>query len=235
MDKHKTIYLITIGLLLILGLVSLVNSNYFQVEDIEIEGNKLLSDEYIITYCDLEDINIFNIDRQKLANKLVELPQIKGVVITRDLPKKLIIEVNERRPIAIVGIQSSYQIIDSEGQVIATTKNLAYWNLPLVTGVEVINDGKRLKISSEIKKAISYLGMLSDQLLKDISELNISKGDGLQLFLVDGGIVKLSSNFDNKAKSKIFTSVYNDLKSKGQKIEYIDLRYGNNVIVRLAK
>jgi cell division protein FtsQ len=234
-DKHKTIYLITIGLLLILGLVSLVNSNYFQVEDIEIEGNKLLSDEYIITYCDLEDINIFNIDRQKLANKLVELPQIKGVVITRDLPKKLIIEVNERRPIAIVGIQSSYQIIDSEGQVIATTKNLAYWNLPLVTGVEVINDGKRLKISSEIKKAISYLGMLSDQLLKDISELNISKGDGLQLFLVDGGIVKLSSNFDNKAKSKIFTSVYNDLKSKGQKIEYIDLRYGNNVIVRLAK
>ncbi|PRX31111.1 cell division protein FtsQ [Orenia metallireducens] len=235
MDKHKTIYLITIGLLLILGLVSLVNSNYFQVEDIEIEGNKLLSDEYIITYCDLEDINIFNIDRQKLANKLVELPQIKGVVITRDLPKKLIIEVNERRPIAIVGIQSSYQIIDSEGQVIATTKNLAYWNLPLVTGVEVINDGKQLKISSEIKKAISYLGMLSDQLLKDISELNISKGDGLQLFLVDGGIVKLSSNFDNKAKSKIFTSVYNDLKSKGQKIEYIDLRYGNNVIVHLAK
>lgn len=235
MDKHKIIYLITIGVLLILGLVSLVNSNYFQLEDIEIKGNKLLSDEDIITYCDLEDINIFNIDRRKLANKLIELPQIKGVVVTRDLPKRLIIEVNERRPIAIIGIQSSYQIIDSEGQIIATTKNLAYWNLPLVTGVEVINEGDQLEINSQIKKAISYLGLLSDQVLGEISELNITKEDGIQLFLVDGGVVKLSSNFDNKAKSKIFTSVYNDIKSKGQKIEYIDLRYGNNVIVRLAK
>jgi len=205
------------------------------LEDIEIKGNKLLSDEDIITYCDLEDINIFNIDRRKLANKLIELPQIKGVVVTRDLPKRLIIEVNERRPIAIIGIQSSYQIIDSEGQIIATTKNLAYWNLPLVTGVEVINEGDQLEINSQIKKAISYLGLLSDQVLGEISELNITKEDGIQLFLVDGGVVKLSSNFDNKAKSKIFTSVYNDIKSKGQKIEYIDLRYGNNVIVRLAK
>jgi cell division protein FtsQ len=220
---------------LILGLVSLINSKYFQVQDIEIEGNKLLSDDYIIKYCNLEEINIFNVDRQKLANKLLELPQIKGVAISRDLPQKLIIEINERRPIAIVGIHSSYQIIDKKGQVIATTKNLAYWNLPLVTGVEIINDGEKVKINSELEKAINYLGLLSNQVLKGISELNISKEDGIQLFLVDGGIVKLSSNFDNKAKAKIFTSVYNDIKSKGRKIKYIDLRYGNNVIVRLAK
>ncbi|TDX53010.1 cell division protein FtsQ/DivIB [Orenia marismortui] len=235
MDKHRTIYLISIGVLSVIAILSLINSNYFQVTEIEIVGNKLLSDEYIVNFSKVKDINIFKIDRQEIAKRLLGLQQVKGVAVKRDLPNKLILEINERRPVAIVGLKSSYQIIDNQGWVIATSKNLAEWDLPLITGVKIANHDDKVKFTTELKLAIDYLDLLSDQILKEVSELNISKDKGIELYLLGGGVVKLGKKFDTKTKAQIFISVYNDLKSQAKKVKYIDLRYKNNTVVKLEK
>ncbi len=234
MDKQNFIYLVLGLLLLILGLLAFSNSNFFQVDQLIIDGNKLLKEEYIIDYTDVIAKNIFKIDRQELADKLLKLPQIKGVAIDRYLPNQLQIRINERRAVAIIGVDSSYQIIDKEGWILATTKNLSYWKLPLITGVEVLKEKRKVESSQAFKLAIDYLGLLATDTLEGITELNISKEKGVELFLDDDGVVKLGKNFDINKKSEIFSTIYQDLKNKDRAVEYIDLRYKENVVVKLA-
>ncbi|GAB6100376.1 FtsQ-type POTRA domain-containing protein [Halanaerocella petrolearia] len=232
MDKQ--VILICIALLVVLGVVHIIYSNYFQITEIKITGNQLLTDNYLLNFSKLQqETNIFEIDSKKIKKKLLKLPQLKSVTIKRDLPNKLVISVQERRPIAIIPFQSSYQVVDTEGWILEVTNSLSSWKLPLITGVNIDSQAKKIKLTGMKSQAVNYLSKLSKNVLAGISELHIDSQQRINLFLRQGGKVKLGTNFNIEQKAEVFTSIYQDIKTKNLKVDYVDLRYKKNSFLKL--
>ena len=235
MDKLH-IYIISFILLLIFSVVTVMNSSYFEIEEIKIEGNRLLSKQEIINICRInKKQNIFDINRARLVKRLMRLSQVKGVKIHRDLPRKLLITINERRPVAIVEGNPSYQIIDVQGWILETTKNLEKWNIPLIKGIKVKNKGKTVKLTGAFKGSVEYLGLLPEMVLEQISQVNIYSPQEIELFLSNNGKVKLGRMYNIDKKAKILTSIYQDIQKRNLKIKYIDLRYQRAPVVKLRE
>ncbi|WP_408955848.1 cell division protein FtsQ/DivIB [Natroniella sp. ANB-PHB2] len=233
MDKHY-IYITTLCLLIIFAAIGIINSELFKIKNIEIIGNDILTEREIIIHSNLEeDINIFNLESQQIADELVQLPQIQGAAVTRSFPRQVIIEINERRPIGMVGNDNSYLIIDNEGWIIDDTYRLSDWRLPLITGSDILIEDRRIKLNKELEQATQYLSFLNDSIVEEINEANITNEGEIKLFLKDGGEVRLGDGFNLKYKAEVFTAIYQDLKDKNVEIDYIDLRYEKNKVVKI--
>ena len=234
MDKSKLVILLL--LLFIIGIVSFLNSSYFIVEKVHIKGNELLSDQYIIEFCNLDrEVNVFNIQQEKLANKLVSLPQIKGAVIHRNLPRQVVIRIKERVPVAIISNESSYLVINKEGCILKALDNTADMDLPLFVDVNLERGKKKVKLTKNSKLAVDYLSKLSNSSLGQIQEFKIDSTGEVILILRDGGKVNLGKKFNITRKAKIFNKVYSDIQKKGVGIKYINLKYNKNIFIKLKK
>nr|WP_282580177.1 cell division protein FtsQ/DivIB [Natroniella sulfidigena] len=219
--------------MIIFAIIGIINSELFEVDKIEIIDNDFLTDEEIITYLDLEkELNIFNLESQQLADKLIELPQIEGAVVTRSFPRQIIIEINERQAVGIVGDDNSYLVIDKEGWIIDDIYRLSEWKLPLITGSDILIENDMVKLNQMSEQAIKYLSFLSKSILQEISEITITTEDEIKLFLRDGGEVRLGDESNLNYKAEVLTSIYQDLQDKNLEVDYIDLTYQKNKVVK---
>jgi len=234
MDKSKLGILMI--LLLIVGVVSFLNSNYFVVEEVHIKGNDTLSDKFIVEYSNLnQEVNIFNVEQEELANKLVDLAQVKGAVVTRNLPRNIYIEIQERDPVAIVSNQSSYLVIDKEAWILDNIDNLNNTRLPLFVDQDLAIKENKVELTAESKLAVNYLSKLSKQLLEEVEEFKIVSSQNVELILRSGGKVNLGKNFIVDKKAKVFNKIYADLQQKGVEVDYINLQHNRNVFIKTKK
>ncbi|MGM0370350.1 MAG: cell division protein FtsQ/DivIB [Bacillota bacterium] len=234
MDKSKLGILMI--LLIIIGLVSFLNSNYFIVEEVHIKGNDSLSDKFIVEYSNLDrEINIFNVEQEELANQLVDLPQVKGAVVKRSLPRKIYIEIQERVPIAIVSNKSSYLVIDKEAWILDKIDNLNDTKLPLFVDQDLVIKQNKVELTAESELAVNYLSKLSEQLLKEVKEFKIASSQNVELILREGGQVNLGKDFAIDKKAQVFNKIYADLQQKGVKVEHINLEHNQNVFIKTKK
>ena len=234
MDKSKLGILLL--LLFIIGIVSFLNSNYFTVKKVHITGNELLSDKYILEVCKLnQKINIFNVQQEELANKLVNLPQVKGAVVKRDFPRQLVIKIKERVPIAVISDNSSYVTIDKEGWILNTLDNPADIKFPLFIDKNLKTKENKVELNKNSKLAVNYLSKLSEKLLKEIKEFKVLSSGEVVLTLREGGKVNLGKDFNIAKKAKIFNKIYDDLEKKELKVKYINLKYNRNIFIKIKK
>ncbi|GAB6137096.1 cell division protein FtsQ/DivIB [Halanaerobaculum tunisiense] len=232
MDKQTI--LIGIALLFVLGVVNIVYSSYFQIEEVKIQGNELLTDKYLLNFSKLnQKDNLFAIDQEKIEEKITELSQIKSATVRRDFPNQVVVQIKERMPLAVIPFQSSYQVIDAAGWILQVTNNLSSWQLPLLTGFAIDNQEEKNQLTAELEVAINYLSKLPKNVLAGISEVHLTDQQKIRLFLHQDATVKLGSDFDIKRKAQVFTSIYQDLQQKDLDIEYIDLRYKENSFLKL--
>ena len=82
-------------------------------------GNKKLSYDKIIkaSMCNIGE-NIFKINMKKGEESLKRLPYIKECKIKRKLPNEIIIEIEERKEVAIISYIGSFVYIDKEGYIL---------------------------------------------------------------------------------------------------------------------
>ena len=234
MDKSKLGILLL--LLFIIGIVSFLNSNYFTVKKVHIIGNELLSDKYILEVCKLnQEINIFNVQQEELANKLVNLPQVKGAVVKRDFPRQVVIKIKERVPIAVISDNSSYVTIDKEGWILNTLDNPADIKFPLFIDKNLKTKENKVELNKNSKLAVNYLSKLSEKLLKEIKEFKVLSSGEVVLTLREGGKVNLGKDFNIAKKAKIFNKIYDDLEKKELKVKYINLKYNRNIFIKIKK
>ena len=234
MDKSKLVILLL--LLFIIGVVSFLNSNYFRVEKVHITGNELLSDKYILKLCELEkEINIFNVQQEELANRLVDLPQVKGAVVQRNLPREISIKIQERVPVAVISDNSSYLMIDKEGWILDTLNKAANIGLPLFIDKKLKRKKDKVALTEDSSLAVDYLSKLSQKLLKEVQEFKVLASGEVVLTLREGGKVNLGKNFVIAKKAKIFNKVYNDVQQKEVGIKYINLKYNKNIFIEIEK
>lgn len=219
--------------------ISNERSDFYKRSNIEIVRNQMVSAEKILRICGFtskkdDEIKI-NID--SLATRLMELKYIKGISITRRPPRILNITVEEYDPVAFI-YGKGLNLIDGDGFLIPIPESKIIWDLPFISGIK---QGLG-RLGHQTEAADAYLALEIVRYLEDenpllanmVSEINLSNSRAIELHLIKGG-TKIRVNRESFYKElfilKNYIANYLDW---GQlaKIDYIDLRFENQLIVK---
>lgn len=166
---------------------------FFDIDSIEVSGNSYFTAEEIrnMAHATYDRNIIYNPGKHKIVKYLEENSYIKKASVRRHLPSTLVIEVEERAPIASIRYDKDYLIIDSEGTLLDRTKSSP--DLTILEGV-VIN---KMEISEK-------LGVEDEELLKQALDLlSVMKKKDLYFVSID------------MSKMYIRANVYDSLVVKG--------------------
>jgi cell division protein FtsQ len=180
---------IAFGAKRILNSLFFANSDY-ALKAVEVTSDGNLTREAILRAADVaEGKNIFSISLPKVREELGALPQVEESRIQRILPNKLVISVQERRPVAWVvpreanagsfNFENAY-LVDRRG-ILLKTKSLApeYLGLPLIIGVDTSNCQAGQPLEEDDVKAALDLIRASGEILQgrfQIQSVDVSKG-----------------------------------------------------------
>jgi cell division protein FtsQ len=211
----------------------------FKAEIVEITGNEILSSENIKELCDYDFSNSSTeeINLEKIAESLMKSDFIKGVSITKRLPRTLNITVDERKPIAFI-YGRGLNLIDNEGFLMPIPKIKKSWDLPFISGIsESLGKLGNKTTSSQALKAValvSHLQCNDNLMLGLISEINMNHSRIFELIMIKGGAkIKINRNEYEKELYVLqsYIKSYFDWDDLTQ-IEYIDLRFKDQLIVK---
>jgi cell division septal protein FtsQ len=167
----------------------------------------------------------------------MDLKYIKGISITRRPPKILNITVEEYQPVAFI-YGKGLNLIGDDGYLLPVPKTNTLWDLPLISGIKQ----KLGKLGEKATAADVYLALEIVRYLEDenpllaslVSEINMNNKKSVELHMVKGGTkirVNRKSFYKELFVLKNYIANYLDWKQFA-KIEYIDLRFENQLIVK---
>lgn len=232
--KFKYIILIFI---LCLCAVFILSSGFFSIKNIKVSGNKNVSEEAIIKLSDLKyGENIFRINKMRVIKTLFQEPRLKMINIRRSLPNTVIIDVIEREAIALVPYVGSYLNIDEEGIIIEISPSLKKSNLPIINGLkfDTFKLGEYLEIANkeqfDITKSI-ISEIKNTDLINEISTIDVSNIDNIQLTTVKGILLNMGSSKEIKGKMAFAKAIIEDVNKKQLK-GTIDMSQDGNPVFK---
>jgi len=112
-----------------------VESRYFSVREIQVRAGEKVSGNEIVTIAGLsKGMNIWNIDPAGIEQRIAKHPWVRRVLVRREFPHRITIDVEERTPRAIVAIRKLYYI-DGDGVLFKEVQAGDKMNFPMLTGL----------------------------------------------------------------------------------------------------
>ena len=208
-------------LLFIYAYSYLLSMPYFEVKEVSVRGLKELTEKDILTLAAIPaQQNLLAVNIEALGKRVSANPWVKNIYIGREMPSRLVLEVRERNPVAMVKQSSDFYLMDNEGFVFKKLGKGDEVDLPILTGIDGKEKGKSKLLLSTLNllKTMSASGRYN--YLGAISEVNVDDIFGLSLLTDAGLYLKLGTgNYENKLKQ--LNVVMADVEKRGMKKGYI--------------
>ena len=177
--------------------------------------------------------NIFFIPLPQQKAQLEQIPWVESASVMRFVPNRLKVEIHERTPIAFARVGPRISLIDAGGTLMELAQKHKY-SFPVILGM---NPGEPLSTRAPRMKAYNELVQDLDsggaRYSQDLSEVDLSDLDNLKVRVNDPAgdvLVELGSS-DYLKRYKTYVSHVQEWRQQFQKLESVNLRYDNQVIV----
>lgn len=231
MPAQVFIVLLLILVILIAGFL-FVNSSFFTVGSVVIEGNKYIAVDEVYRIAGIpEPINIFRLNTTEIKNRLMRDLRIADVQVVRRFPGTIVVSLKERQPLAYVANSYGFLELDKQGIVLAVFKNLKQVSVPMITGIRLDNGYVGDKIDGlPLKNILTYLSLLDESALNQLSEVNIKSPDEVIAYTVNSIQIRLGNNERLEEKAKLTNDILQEVGNKNMAVEYVDLHYATPFI-----
>ena len=107
-----------IAIAMLVGIYSLMNSSYFQVSSVEVQGLKRITAQEVNETLKLQNESIINMDGPVIQEALIkQYPDLAQVQVKISLPNYITVSAVERTPVVAIQKGDTIQWIDSEGAI----------------------------------------------------------------------------------------------------------------------
>jgi cell division protein FtsQ len=226
----------------IFGYDLMTQCDYFKAKSIVVTGNHILSEQDILEQSEInKNVNILSVNLSILQEKIRSNPWIEDAEVMRDLPDKLIINIKEQQPIAILDLGRKF-FINASGKIFKETSASDPDNLPVVTGLKLsdINfPGETSSIAFSAVMSILQLGQEPNTILPNrlIKAIEVDREIGLTLHMLDDASFKINkiklgyNNYQNKYDKLQHILTYLGTEDTLSGFNSIDLNNLNRIIV----
>jgi cell division protein FtsQ len=207
----------------------------FRISSIEVLGASRVSTERILAIARIErGVSVFRIDPAAAAARLEATPEIRRADVVRELPDRVRIVVEERRPFTLVHAHGLHWI-DEDGRLLGEERHAVAPSVPVISGLgedELV--GMRSAPGLRVRAAVALIrGLLrsGSPLVHEISEIDMSRSEGPVLYTLDGIEVRLGSEEwpDRLARLE---GVLAQVATQEVRPTVIDLRFRDQVVFR---
>ncbi|MBI3540815.1 MAG: FtsQ-type POTRA domain-containing protein [Deltaproteobacteria bacterium] len=176
--------------------------------------------------------NILTLRLSKIRGQILRYPWIKEVRLSKKIPGRVMIAVEEQVPFALLELESLY-LINAEGVVFKKLEPGDPRDLPIITGLS----------QGEIRSSIQLLLHLIQDFEKSpqldsvaISEIHLNDAKELSLFTKDPVIhIELGKNDSEqnwKQKLSQLGSAWKTIRSTTKKMKFVDLNLKKRIVVQ---
>jgi cell division protein FtsQ len=231
------------GLLIVIAALSslfiyaynvLISRPYFEIKEISVRGLKELTEKDVLASAEIKPAqNLLSINTNAVIRRVAANQWVKNVYVGRELPNKLVLEVQERSPLVLVKQGSDFYLMDGEGFAFKKLGKSDEVDLPVLTGFNVQDKTQSPLFLSMLNLLKIVSGSSQYAYLGTISEIHIDDVFGLSLISDKGLYLKFGmGSFESKLKK--LTLVLADLEQRGMKNGYlcIDLSDESKVTVQ---
>ena len=212
----------------------------FVLSEIDVRGNTVLTAAEVVDLSGLAlGESLLGVRLGELEGAVARSSRVERVRASRRLPGTIIIRLDETLPAALIAAESGgFAEVTDDGRVLEPVERSDRVDLPVVTAsFGSVEPGTRLE-SQELVRALELLRearRISPELWAEISEVRFAPGSGLIIYTVaDGAEVRVGSGALDANGLRDLWLVMSDLRARGLAAESIDLRFDDQLVVRLS-
>lgn len=158
---------------------------YLQIKHVKITGCNKITPLKILERAKINTpTNTLLVPTDAINERLRKYPWVDEVQLKRVLPDKLEIKISERKPVAIVYLDTPYYI-DRGGTIFKKIADNDPTDYPIITGIDRCRYSKDEGILSHALDLIEWIGDLDREDPIQVSEVHIDKDLGLTLYTLD--------------------------------------------------
>src|SRR5579859_2272116 len=209
----------------------------FRVEssdNIEVTGMKNVTKAQIMEVMGADiGRNIFFVPLAQQKTQLEQIPWVESASVMRFVPNRLKVEIHERTPVAFARVGPRIALIDAGGTLMELPQKTRY-SFPVILGM---NPGEPLSTRAPRMKAYDALVQALDasgaHYSQDLSEVDLTDLDNLKVRVNDpaGDVQVELGATDFLKRYQTYVSHVQEWRHQFQKLETVNLRYDNQVIV----
>jgi cell division protein FtsQ len=177
--------------------------------------------------------NIFFVPLAQQKAQIEQIPWVESASVMRFVPNRLKVEIHERTPVAFARVGPHISLIDAGGTLMELPQKHKY-SFPVILGMNpgepLSTRAPRMKAYNELVRNLDAAGARYSQ---DLSEVDLSDLENLKVRVNDPAgdvLVELGSS-DYLKRYKTYVSHVREWRQQFQKLESVNLRYDNQVIV----
>lgn len=244
MKIGKLIIFVFSLIIIIIFVIIIANSwrNKTIISKLTVKGNITLSESEVLSAAGLKADSVINLEELNevfIRDRVAKHPEIKKVVVSKEPPSELVIEIVEKKPIAIVLKNSEIFLIDEEQEIFPIKNYDKAFDLPIINGLS--SDGNRNK--KDLNTAVVFLkavyekgkylqNLISEINMKDSSRIIVKTNDKVVTFYFPR--IEKNANEIYKQKLGLFKSFMDEeLTLKNLSCEYVDMRFSNQIIAKI--
>jgi cell division protein FtsQ len=215
---------------------AVLDHELFSVREIKVNGGEKVGGSEIVAMAGLSHgMSIWRVDPAAIEKKIASHRWVSRVLVRREFPRRVVIDVEERKAKAIAAMGKLYYV-DRDGFIFKAVEEGERTNFPLLTGLK--QDDLRYPTSFATRQRIQEAFGLNDLMVKDafaLSEIHFLPGEGLIVYPV-GRRVALSMGSGNwEDKLKRLARVLELWKGNEDRLAILDLSFKNQVVAKLRK
>lgn len=218
----------------------LLTSPRFAVAEVDIQGLRALDAAEVRAAAGIRGTeNLFTLDARAVAERIERLPRVKRAHVIRSLPNRVTLLIEERLPFALLVSAGRLSWADEEGRVLGPEPRAVAPALPVVTGLEGEGPVGGLPVDVErTRTAVALLRTMlrtGTPLAGQVSEIDVREAHkGPVLYTTDGVEVRLGDEAWEERLGRL-EGVLAQLRAEPEPVEAIDLRFRDQVVLKLRK
>jgi cell division protein FtsQ len=177
--------------------------------------------------------NIFFVPLSQQKAQLEQIPWVESASVMRFVPNRLAVQIHERTPIAFARVGPRMFLIDAGGTLMELSTKHKY-SFPVILGMNpgepLSTRAPRMKAYVEMVRALDSGGAHYSQ---DLSEVDLSDLEDVKVRVNDpaGDVLVHLGSSDYLQRYQTYVGHAQGWREQFQKLESVDLRYDNQIIV----
>lgn len=200
---------------------------------IVIEGTSQLTQSELLSMCGTQEpVNLFVVSPSAIEKAIANDVRFEKAETEYFWPGVLVVRVKERiSALYIACSYKGYAQVDYNGVVMSVSDGIKEADAPVLSGVVTGNIffGDTIK-EKNVLEILGFLSKLDKEVTDSISEIAVDSGNNVKFNLRYGYPILLGNADNISDKLDIFITVFNDIKTKNIRAEYIDLTFAKPYI-----
>jgi cell division protein FtsQ len=214
---------------------SLIDQPYFSLREIQVKAGNRVGGSEIVAMAGLsQGMNIWKVDPETIEKKVRQHPWVKQVLVRRELPSRVVIEVTERAAKGIALLGKPYYV-DGDGVLFKVVDQGEKMDFPLLTGLRRRDFASHAPATRQkVREALRLSDLLGSRSLA-LSEIHFDPHGEVIVFPMAYPVALHMGWGDWEEKVQRLNRILGMWRGKEGHLAVLDFSFDDQVVARIKK